>query len=159
MSGWSFGWKKTPPIRTLIGEGTVITGEIRFSDGLRIDGELHGNVSSVGDGRSLLVISEKARVVGKVRAGHVIINGSVQGPVMAEELLELQPKARIAGDVRYEALEMHQGATIDGELRAMKSDTKPGLKLAASTAPASGASANVAPGVAPNVPPSERAAS
>jgi hypothetical protein len=35
-----FGWKKTPPIRTLIGEGTVITGEIRFTDGLRIDGEL-----------------------------------------------------------------------------------------------------------------------
>ncbi|MBT9611294.1 polymer-forming cytoskeletal protein [Aquabacterium sp.] len=130
-----FNWKKTPPIRTLIGEGTVITGEIRFSDGLRIDGELHGNVTSVGDGRSLLVISDKARVHGKVRAGHVIINGSVEGPVMAEELLELQPKARIAGDVRYESLEMHQGATIDGELRAMKSESKPGLKLAASSVP------------------------
>jgi len=139
MSGWMFNWKKTPPIRTLIGEGTVITGEIRFSDGLRIDGELHGNVTSVGDGRSLLVISDKARVHGKVRAGHVIINGSVEGPVMAEELLELQPKARIVGDVRYEALEMHQGATIDGELRALKSEPKPGLKLAASSVPAAGA--------------------
>lgn len=135
MLGWMFAWKKTPPIRTLIGEGTVITGEIRFSDGLRIDGELHGNVTSVGDGHSLLVISDKARVHGKVRAGHVIINGSVEGPVMAEELLELQPKARIVGDVRYEALEMHQGATIDGELRALKSEAKPGLKLAASSVP------------------------
>ena len=109
-----FGWKKTPPIRTLIGEGTVISGEIRFSDGLRIDGEVQGNVTSTGDARSLLVISEKARVHGKVRAGHVIINGLIEGPVMAEDLLELQPKARIVGDVRYEALEMHQGATIDG---------------------------------------------
>jgi len=142
MSGWFFGWKKTPPIRTLIGEGTVITGEIRFSDGLRIDGELHGNVSAIGDGRSLLVISDKARVHGKVRAGHVIINGSVEGPVMAEELLELQPKARIAGDVRYEALEMHQGATIDGELRALKSEPKPGLKLATSSVPVAGAPAS-----------------
>jgi len=142
MSGWFFGWKKTPPIRTLIGEGTVITGEIRFSDGLRIDGELHGNVSAIGDGRSLLVISDKARVHGKVRAGHVIINGSVEGPVMAEELLELQPKARIAGDVRYEALEMHQGATIDGELRALKSEPKPGLKLAASSVPVAGVPAS-----------------
>ena len=139
MLGWMFAWKKTPPIRTLIGEGTVITGEIRFSDGLRIDGELHGNVTSVGEGHSLLVISDKARVHGKVRAGHVIINGSVEGPVMAEELLELQPKARIVGDVRYEALEMHQGATIDGELRAMKSEPKPGLKLAASSVPVVGA--------------------
>lgn len=128
-----FGWKKTPPIRTLIGEGTVITGEIRFADGLRIDGEVQGNVTCTGDARSLLVISEKARVHGKVRAGHVIINGLIEGPVMAEDLLELQPKARIVGDVRYEALEMHQGATIDGELRPLKTDDKPALKLAASS--------------------------
>jgi len=134
-----FGWKKTPPIRTLIGEGTVITGEIRFADGLRIDGELRGDVQAIGDGRTLLVISDKARVHGKVRAGHVIINGTVDGPVIADDLLELQPKARIVGDVKYEALEMHQGATIDGELRALKSDTKPGLKLAAS-APANASS-------------------
>ena len=126
-----FGWKKTPLIRTLIGEGTVVTGEIRFSDGLRIDGEVIGNVNAIGDGRSMLVISDKAKVTGKVRAGHVIINGVVNGPVVAEDLLELQPKARSVGDVRYEALEMHQGATIDGELHPLKSDDKPALKLAA----------------------------
>lgn len=125
-----FGWKKTPPIRTLIGEGTTIAGEIRFQDGLRIDGDVQGNVLAMGDGRSLLVISEKARVNGKVRAGHVIINGTVMGPVVAEDLLELQPKARIVGDVKYEALEMHQGATIDGELHPLKADDKPALKLA-----------------------------
>lgn len=125
-----FGWKKTPPIRTLIGEGTIIAGEIRFQDGLRIDGEVQGNVLASGDGRSLLVISEKARVTGKVRAGHVIINGNVVGPVTAEDLLELQPKARIMGDVKYEALEMHQGATIDGELHPLKAEEKPSLKLA-----------------------------
>lgn len=129
-----FGWKKTPPIRTLIGEGTTIAGEIRFPDGLRIDGEVQGNVLAQGDGRSLLVISEKARVTGKVRAGHVIINGSVVGPVTAEDLLELQPKARILGDVHYEALEMHQGATIDGELHPLKADDKPTLKLATKNA-------------------------
>ncbi|MEY4908392.1 MAG: hypothetical protein RL260_2110, partial [Pseudomonadota bacterium] len=70
-------------------------------------------------------------VTGKVRAGHVIINGNVIGPVLSDELLELQPKASIVGDVRYEVLEMHQGATIDGELRPLKADDKPGLKLAA----------------------------
>lgn len=126
-----FGWKKTPLIRTLIGEGTVITGDIRFADGLRVDGEVIGNISAMGEGRSMLIISDKAKVTGKVRAGHVIINGAVSGPVVAEDLLELQPKARIVGDVRYEALEMHQGATIDGELHPLSSDEKPALKLAA----------------------------
>jgi cytoskeletal protein CcmA (bactofilin family) len=127
-----FSKKKQPPIRTLIGEGTVIQGELRFTEGLRIDGEVHGDVVATGEGHSILVISEKARVMGKVKAAHVIINGSVAGPVISDELLELQPKASIVGDVRYEVLEMHQGATIDGELRPLKADEKPALKLAAS---------------------------
>jgi cytoskeletal protein CcmA (bactofilin family) len=127
-----FSKKKQPPIRTLIGEGTLIQGEIRFTEGLRIDGEVHGDVTAVGDGQSILVISEKARVTGKVTGGHVIINGAVNGPVQSRDLLELQPRAVIVGDVRYEVLEMHQGATIDGELRPIGAAEKPGLKLAAS---------------------------
>ena len=128
-----FNKKKQPPIRGLIGEGTAVHGELRFSDGLRIDGEVQGDVIAMGAGPSLLVISENARVQGKVMAAHVIINGQVIGPVHSTELLELQPKARIVGDVRYEALEMHQGATIDGELRHRATDEeKPTLKLAAS---------------------------
>lgn len=127
-------FKKQPPIRSLIGEGTVLHGELRFSDGLRIDGEVNGDIVAVGEGPNILVISEKARVNGKVNAGHVIINGCVTGPVQSDELLELQPKARITGDVRYETLEMHQGATIDGELRALRTtEERPALKLAASS--------------------------
>jgi len=128
--------KKQPPIRTLIGEGTVITGELRFTEGLRIDGEVQGDVLAAEEGHSILVISEKARVVGRVKAAHVIINGRVEGPVQSDELLELQPKASIVGDVRYQALEMHQGATINGELQPLKADEKaPLIKLATSNAP------------------------
>lgn len=125
--------RKQAPIRTLIGEGTVVTGEIRFTDGIRIDGEVRGDVIAVGAERNLVVISEKARVHGKVKAGQVIINGEVNGPVHSDELLELQPRARIFGDVRYEALEMHQGATISGELRPLDSADRPALKLASSS--------------------------
>ena len=127
-----FNKKKQPRIQTLIGEGTVINGEVQFSDGLRIDGEVVGDVVAQPNCQSMLVISEKARVTGKVKAGHVIINGSVVGPVQSDELLELQSKASIVGDVRYESLEMHQGAVIDGELRPLKAEEKPSLKLAAS---------------------------
>ena len=126
------GKKKQPPIRSLIGEGMVVQGEVRFTEGLRIDGEVHGDVIASGDGRSILVISEKARVTGRVRAAHVIINGTVFGPVQSDEILELQPKATVVGDVRYEVLEMHPGATIHGELRPLKVEDKPSLKLAAS---------------------------
>lgn len=124
--------KAQPPIRSLVGEGTRLQGELRFRDGLRIDGEVHGDVIAEGDAPSLLVISENARVHGKVKAGHVIINGEVVGPVEAGELLELQPQARIVGDVRYELLEMHPGALLEGELRSLKAAERPTLKLAAS---------------------------
>ena len=125
------GKKSQPPIRTLVGEGTVVQGQLRFVEGLRIDGDVLGDVLASDDAHSILVISEKAKVHGKVKAGHVIINGEVLGPVESNELLELQPKARVVGDVRYEALEMHQGAIIDGELRPLKSADRPALKLAA----------------------------
>jgi cytoskeletal protein CcmA (bactofilin family) len=114
-----FAKKKQPPIRTLIGEGTRIEGRLLYSDGLRIDGEVIGDVVAEGEVRSIVVISEKARIVGKVKGAHVIVNGAVEGPVESSELLELQPKARITGDVRYQALEMHQGASIQGKLHPL----------------------------------------
>ena len=132
-----FGKKPPKPqtrIDSLIGAGTRIEGNVIFAGGLRIDGEVHGDVTAVGEGHTLLVISEKARVHGKVKGSHVIINGSVIGPVECEGLLELQPKARIEGDVRYGTIEMHQGAGIDGEVRTIKpSEERPALKLAASS--------------------------
>lgn len=126
------GKKKPPPIRSLIGEGTVVQGNLKFADGLRIDGQVIGDVVAEGEGRSILVISDNAHVHGKVVASHVIINGEVRGPLHCSELLELQPKARVVGNVRYETLEMHPGATVEGELKPLKSAEKPALKLAAS---------------------------
>lgn len=132
-----FGKKKQPPIKSLIAQGTVITGDIEFIDGLRIDGEVKGNLRAVEGHASLLVVSETAVVCGEVRADHVILNGTVRGPVHARDLLELQPKARVEGDVNYKALEMHQGALITGQLRHL-ADTpvaeKPTLVLAVKSA-------------------------
>lgn len=127
-----FGRRKSPPIRSLIGEGTVVQGPIRFTEGLRIDGEVQGDVIAAAEGQALLVVSDKAKVTGMVKAAHVIINGQVIGPVEAGVMLELQPLARVTGQVRYELLEMHPGALVDGELRPLKNAERPALKLAAS---------------------------
>ena len=127
-----FGKKKQPPIKSLIALGTCIEGNIRFLDGLRIDGEVIGDIRAKDDEVSIVVISESAMVTGHICADHVIINGRVKGSVHASELIELQPKARVEGDVSYKALEMHQGATIVGQLRPtllQEFEDKPALKL------------------------------
>lgn len=128
-----FGNKKQPPIKSLIAQGTRIDGNVLFHDGLRVDGEVVGDIKASDEQSSILVISESATVTGQIHADHVIINGAVKGPVLAFELLELQPRARIEGDVSYKALEMHQGATIAGQLKPMAgaAEDKPTLKLAA----------------------------
>jgi cytoskeletal protein CcmA (bactofilin family) len=128
-----FGKKKQPPIRSLVAPGSEIRGNMTFTDGLRVDGSVVGDLRANEDKTSILVISESAHVSGEIHADHVIINGYVHGPVYANELLELQPKARIEGDVHYKALEMHQGATISGQLHPMLGlgEEKPTLKLAA----------------------------
>jgi cytoskeletal protein CcmA (bactofilin family) len=103
-------------IDSLIGAGTSIEGDISFTGGLRIDGQVKGNVRAVGDQASTLVVSEHARIEGEVSVSHVVINGTVIGPVSSGEFLELQPKARVTGDVEYSSIEMHLGAVVQGRL-------------------------------------------
>jgi cytoskeletal protein CcmA (bactofilin family) len=128
-----FGKKSQPPIKSLIAQGSRVEGHLKFTEGLRVDGEVIGDIRALTEEASMLVISEAATVVGEIHADHVIVNGTVRGPVHARELLELQPKARIEGDVSYRALEMHQGAVIAGQLKPLQvvGDEKPLLKLAA----------------------------
>ncbi len=125
---------KTPTrIDSLIGAGTRIQGDISFTGGLRVDGEIVGNVTCEGDQPATLVVSERARIEGSVKVNHAVINGAVVGPVHASEFLELQPGARIAGDVAYSRIEMHLGAVIDGKLEHKAASGKSvELKLASS---------------------------
>lgn len=115
-----FGSKRSASskeIGSLIGAGTTLIGDITFSKGLRVDGVVRGAVCCTeGERGGILVVSEHGRIEGEVRAAHLVVAGTIVGPVFASELVELQPKARITGDVRYRALEMHHGAVIDGQL-------------------------------------------
>lgn len=111
-----FGHKTKNTIDSLIGISTRIEGDLHFKGGLRIDGQIKGNVIADPNEASMLVISEQARVEGEVRVAHLVVNGEIVGPVYSTELLELQPKARITGDVYYKALEMHGGALVAGKL-------------------------------------------
>jgi cytoskeletal protein CcmA (bactofilin family) len=118
-------------IDSLIGAGTRIEGGVTFKGGLRVDGEIVGNVTALPDQASTLVLSEKARIDGEIRVSHLVVNGTVNGPVYAAEFLELQAHSRVKGDVHYSTLEMHLGAIVEGRLVHRSSETKAvELKLA-----------------------------
>jgi cytoskeletal protein CcmA (bactofilin family) len=125
------GRKTKSTIDSLIGISTSIEGNVHFKGGLRIDGQVKGNVTADPEHPSMLVISENAKVEGEVRVAHLVVNGEIVGPVHSSELLELEPKARITGDVHYKALEMHGGALVSGKLTHDQVG-EPMLKLAMS---------------------------
>lgn len=103
-------------IDSLIGAGTVIEGNVTFSGGLRIDGEVRGNITAADGQPAMLVISEQASVEGEIRVQHVMVNGQVTGPIHADQTLELQPKANVTGDVHYRKIELQMGAVVQGRL-------------------------------------------
>lgn len=130
-----FGNKTTPTqksIGTLIGVGTVIEGTVTYTGGLRIDGAVKGDVRCGSGDACMVVISEQGKVDGEVHAAHLVVSGTVNGPLHVSQLLELQPKARITGDVHYRALEIHHGAVVEGRLiyTAAGAEARPALKLA-----------------------------
>ena len=114
-----FGKKEAQPqkrIDGLIAGGTIVRGDIIFSGGLRIDGSVEGKISTNNGDAGTLVISEQAQVDGEIKVSHVVVNGTVRGPIIADDYLELQTKARVVGDVTYRKLEMQLGAVVQGRL-------------------------------------------
>lgn len=123
-----FNKKKQPPLKSLVAQGARVEGDIFFVEGMRVECVIQGNIRPVDNNPSILVIAESAVITGAVIADHIIINGTIKGSVSARLMLELQPNARIEGDVEYGALEMHQGALIAGRLTPiLGSESMPAL--------------------------------
>ena len=96
--------------------GTVVVGDMFFSGGLRVDGQVRGNIYALAGHSATLVIGEKGRVDGNIEVTHLVIHGLVTGHVYATEFVELRSKAHVSCDVEYAAIEMHLGAVIQGRL-------------------------------------------
>ncbi|HKK16191.1 MAG TPA: polymer-forming cytoskeletal protein [Gammaproteobacteria bacterium] len=108
--------KKTTRIDTLVGQATEITGDVKFTGGLHVDGTIKGNVYAENDGQSMLSLSEQGTIEGEVKVPFVVVNGVVIGDVHGREHVELQAKARVAGNVYYNLIEMAIGAEVNGKL-------------------------------------------
>lgn len=104
-------------IDSLIAAGTRIEGEVVFTGGLRIDGDVRGNVVAAAGRGSILVIGATGRVQGEIRAERMVVSGAVAGSICVSGVLELLPGARVSGELRYGALEVQPGAVLEVTLR------------------------------------------
>ncbi len=123
-----FSKKKSPvkltKLSSLVAPSMEIRGDVIFSDGLRIDGHVKGNVSPASDAMSLLVLSDRGSIHGNVCAHDAIINGTIVGDLEVLHFLELQENARITGNIRYRQIRMNCGASVDGKLSTLDDQTE-----------------------------------
>jgi cytoskeletal protein CcmA (bactofilin family) len=132
--------KQGGSIDTLIGAGTRIIGDVRFTGGFHLDGHIKGNVDAPAQSGARPSVSDGAVVEGGVAVPNVVLNGTVKGDILAHERVELGATARVHGNVYYGLIEMAMGAEINGKLIH-----EPGR-----SAPVTAASAPAAEGVAPS---------
>jgi len=114
-----FGKKKnfnSARIDTLIGQGTVINGDLIFSGGLHVDGKIVGNVVAEEGSDAMLILSEFGHIEGEVKVPNMVLNGEIVGDVFGSIRVELAPKSRINGSVYYNLIEMAIGAEVNGGL-------------------------------------------
>ena len=96
---------------TIIGGGTVVTGDIKCKGTIRVEGEVHGRLYS----DDTIVVLESGRVKADLIAGQIIIGGSVQGNIFAQERLEVTAKGRILGDITAPRISIAEGVLFEGK--------------------------------------------
>ena len=103
------GADRAPP--SVIGPDLVITGNLTSKGQMQIDGEIQGDVHG-----SHVIIGQRARVTGGIRAQEVVVRGQVMGTVHGQRVI-LQANSHVEGDIFHKALAIEQGAYFEGKSR------------------------------------------
>ena len=113
---------------TLISAGTVLQGDLKSEADLRIDGTIHGNVTSTAK----IIVGPNGFVEGHIQGLQADITGKVVGNISAKELVQLRTNAKVQGNITAVSLQIESGAAFNGQ--SIMSTTT--AAAAATTAPA-----------------------
>src|SRR5437764_14397968 len=100
-----------------VGHGTTLTGETEFHAMLRVDGHLIGTVASE---TGTLIIGTNGQVDANIMVAAAMINGTVNGDILASEKLQLGRTARVMGNIQTPRLIVEEGAILEGGCSMLK---------------------------------------
>lgn len=107
-------------VRNILGQGTVIKGDIELQGDFRIDGNLFGNISSQGR----IVIGTTGIVEGDISCANADISGQVTGNITTAELTTLKATAVVTGELFTARLAIEVGAVFNGKCNMQKANVK-----------------------------------
>lgn len=97
----------------LISSGTDITGDIKSTGDIRVDGSLTGSLNTKGK----VVIGPTGKVNGEVICKNSEVSGVIEGKITVEQLLNLKASSKIFGDIATEKLSIEPGANFTGSCK------------------------------------------
>ncbi|MCB9708910.1 MAG: polymer-forming cytoskeletal protein [Myxococcales bacterium] len=99
-------------LTALLGPGTEFSGKLAFSDRVRIEGRVEGEI--MGDGT--LILAEGADIRAQVSVGTLIMRGGIlRGNITATTLVEIYTPAKVYGDIHTPELLMEKGVVFEGK--------------------------------------------
>jgi cytoskeletal protein CcmA (bactofilin family) len=111
-----------PAAINLISNGTEITGDVKSSGDIRIDGFLSGNLNTKGK----VVIGPTGKVNGEVNCKNSEVSGLVEGKIIVSQLLILKVASKILGDIVTSKLSIEPGAMFTGNCKMSDNDNNGG---------------------------------
>ncbi len=100
-----------------VGHGTVLSGDTNFQAMLRVDGQLVGTVTS---DTGTLLVGSNGQVDANIAVAAAVINGVVNGDIIATEKVQLGRTARIVGNIQTPRIVIEDGAVFEGSCAMMK---------------------------------------
>jgi len=107
-------------LNALLGRGSAFEGKLVFEGTVRIDGKFKGEIHSEGK----LIVGENGEIEGEIWVESAVISGRVAGNITGKGRLELQPPARVQGNIISPALVIQEGAVFDGYCQMSKQPLK-----------------------------------
>jgi cytoskeletal protein CcmA (bactofilin family) len=108
-------------LNTMIGKGTVVQGDMRVQDSIRVDGNVKGNITAT----DTVQIGKEGEVEGHIHCRHAFLAGRVIGNILTQGKVVLETKAVVFGDIRATRLVIDEGAIYNGKCQ-MKEEEKDG---------------------------------
>ena len=97
-------------VHTILGPESTFEGKLIFEGTVRIDGTFKGEIETP----NILVVGQGAKVEATLKVGSIIVNGEVEGDIIATETVELNAPAIIRGNITTPDLTMAKGVIFEG---------------------------------------------
>ena len=102
-------------INTIVGSGSFISGELKLTGFIRIDGDIDGNLDTSGR----VIVGENARIRGDVRSQAITVGGVIQGDVIAPEGVSILSTGMVIGSVITKKLYVEDSVLLNGQCFAV----------------------------------------